>query len=317
MALITGPPVTLPPSQVPADRIRGHGLQSQASVTTEADNAPPGQRIAHRGVQHEVNACGRAACWSHDCDHTDDKFGDQRGQDWITTTPFTVYATGPRCSGADAIANAQRRATEYFAATEWTAVEYAVQTGACGARPYLAGEPDGIDLRIRPGSGDGYTALAAWRVADTSFAPVTPVGTDPVSPEVALAALEWGMRDYAGPGVIHAPAWSYPWWRPWLRDAGPRLVTQLGAGWALGRGYVSVAPGTDPDEMPSLDDIPDFASVWLYATGAVRIWRSAVDMTPQYAAYDYRDNRSMMLVERAYTVSIQCPYIAVNVQLGQ
>lgn len=317
MAALTGPPVVLAPSRLQPDRVRGYGLQSQAFVVDEAGSAPD-DRVAIRGVQHEVNNCGRLACWSHDCDHTGDKFADQHGQQWLTAAPFTVYATGPNCMGRHAMEAAQRRATERMEALEWAAVEYAIQTGACGASPYLVGPPegdDGIELWIRPASPDGFTALASWAVADASFTPELPVGSDPVPVTTALAALEWGMRDYGGPGIIHAPSWSYPWFRAWEHKEASRLVTQLGTGWAFGRGYVNVAPGTEPDAMPTLDDVPDFTSVWLYGTGAVRIWRSELTTTPQYAAYDYRDNRSMFLVERSYTVSIQCPYTAVNVDL--
>ena len=317
MAALTGPPVVLPPSRVQPDRVRGYGLQSQAFVT-ESTGDTPEDRTAIRGVQHEVNNCGRLACWSHKCDHTGDKFADQHGQSWLEASPFTVYATGPRCAGRHAIENAQRRATERMEALEWAAVEYAIQTGACGASPYLVGPPegdDGIELWIRPASPDGFTALASWAVADASFTPELPVGSDPVPVTTALAALEWGMRDYGGPGIIHAPSWSYPWFRAWEHKEASRLVTQLGTGWAFGRGYVNVEPGIASGAVTTLDDVPDFTSVWLYGTGAVRIWRSELTTTPQYAQYDYRDNRSMFLVERSYTVSIQCPYTAVNVDL--
>lgn len=322
-SLLTGPPVTIEPSRLQPDRVRGFGLQSQAFVVTETESAdalPPDQRVAIRGARHEVNNCGRLNCWPHDCDHFGDKFADQQGQEWVEATPFTITATGPRCTGRHAIENAQRRARERMEALEWAAVEYAIQTGACGASPFLIGPPtagDGISLWIRPGSTDGFTALAQWETADMSFAPETPAGTDPVNPAAALAAIEWGMRDYGGPGIIHAPSWTYPWFRDWeIREAN-RLVTQLGTGWAFGRGYVDVAPGTDPSAMPTLDTVPDFTSAWLYGTGAVRIWRSTLDFTPDYAAFNFRMNRSMMLVERSYTVSIQCPYVAVQVDLTE
>lgn len=323
MAAITGPPALIDPSRVPDDRVRGYGLQSQAFLTEEtspSENLSPGDRLSMRGVTHEVNNCGRLNCWSHDCDHTGDKFADQHGQEWVEAASFSIVATGPRCFGTHAIANAERRARERIEALEWAAVEYAVMTGSCGASPFLAGPPTGeggMDLTIRPDPVDptGYTALAEWSVADLSSAPVLPVGTDPVAPKTALAALEWGMRDYGGPGVIHAPSWVYPWFEDWERREASRLVTQLGHGWAFGRGYVSVAPGTAPAEMPTLDDTPDFASAWLYGTGAVRVWRGPITITPDEARYDYRRNRSLVLAERAYTVSIQCPYVAVNVDL--
>ena len=322
MASMTGRPVVLDPALLPPDRVRGYGLRSQAFVRDDAgpsEDLPPDERYAGRGVQHEVNNCGRLRCWSHSCDHTGDKFGEQHGQQWVTGAPFTVFATGPRCTGRHAIENARRRATERMEALEWTAVEWAVMTGACGASPYLVGPADseGIELWIRPATPDGYTALAGWRVNDMSFTPQLPVGTDPVPVMTAIGALEWGARDYGGPGIIHAPSWSYPWFEDWEHREGARLVTQLGTGWAFGRGYPSVAPGTAQADMPGPDAPPDFESVWLYGTGAVRIWRSQPITTPSYADYDYRQNRSMFLIERAYTVTIQCPYTAVHVDLTQ
>lgn len=318
MARYTGPPVYVPANELPPSVRRGYGLQSQASVVQHDERAI-------RGVEHEVVDCGRLACWPHDCDHVGDKFADQHGQSWLSTVPFTVYATGPACGGQDAIRQASRRATERLEALEWAAVEYAVMTGACGASPYLVGPAegdDGIELWIRPGSPDGFTALAQWSVTSTGFAPVLPVGTTPVSRATALAAIEWGMRDYGSTGVIHAPSWTYTFFHDWEIRDGARLVTQIGTGWAFGRGYVSVAPGTAPDAMPTLDDTPDFTTTWLYGTGTVRIWRSqlygpppAEDGAP--VDYHFRDNRSMPLAERHYTVSIQCPYVAVPVDLTQ
>lgn len=325
MAAVTGIPATIDPSRVPADRTRGYGLQSQAFVveeTVDSETLRPDERLSIRGVTHEVNNCGRLSCWDHGCTHTGDKFDNQHGQDWVTATSFSIIATGPKCFGKHAIQNAERRARERMEALEWAAVEYAVMTGACGASPYLVGPPtdgDGLSLWIRPGSADGYTALANWSTADLSFAPVTPAGTDPVNPAVALAVIEWGMRDYGGPGVIHAPSWTYPWFRDWEIREASRLVTQLGTGWAFGRGYVSTAPGTDPTAMPTLDTPPDWTapSAWLYGTGAVRIWRGPITVTPPYAQYNFRRNQSMVLAERSYTVSIQCPYVAVNVDLTE
>lgn len=316
MARITGPPAYL--AQVPPDRQRQYGLQSQAIVTTEVEDAEPSYAL--RGAQHEVNNCGRLGCWSHDCDEQDgDKFADQPGQTWVSSTPFTVTAVGPPCGGRHAIDNARRRATERLVALEWNTVERAVLTGMCGASPYLigpAGDGD-ITLVISPAGSDstGYTALAEWNLFDTSFRPELPAGTDPVTREQALGYLEWGFREYGGPGVIHAPSYTYPWFHDWILREQSRLVTQIGTGWAFGRGYWSVAPG-DPD--PIEPDVPDMTSAWLYGTGAVRIWRSQIIYPAgnDGVEYDWRQNRSMALAERSYTVSMQCPYVAVNVDLN-
>lgn len=320
MASYTGPPVYVPASELPPDRMRGYGLQSQAFVVEETGR--PSKSI--RGVEHEVINCGDSGlnCWSHDCNHFGDKFADQKGQSWVRTTPFTVYATGPNCSGRHAIEQGARRATERLAALEWAAVEWAVQTGACGVEPYLIGPPeggDGIELFVRPGSVDGLTALASWNVLSDAFAPELPAGTTPVSRADALAYIEWGMRHYGGTGIIHAPSYTYPYFHDWEIRDGARLVTQIGTGWAFGRGYVNIAPGST--EVPDRDTPPDLSTAWLYGTGAVRIWRSAIQRPPEPdngpMDYNFRDNRSMPLAERHYTASIQCPYVAVNVDLTQ
>lgn len=315
MPSLTGPPVYVPPSALPADRLRGYGLQSQASVVEEATPL-----YSIRGAEHEVTNCGRIGCWPHDCEHFGDKFAEQHGQSWVQTVPFTVYATGPWCGGKYAIQEGSRRARERLIALEWAAVERAILTGACGAKPYLIGPPDGdgIEVTVSPATPDGYTALAQWNVLNTDYAPELPGGTTPVSRENALALLEWGMRDYGGAGIIHAPSYAYPYFSDWEIRDGARLVTQLGTGWAFGKGYWNVPPGTsDPVET---DDPPDLSSVWMYGTGAVRVWRSRIQSPPEPVDgapldYDFRDNRSMPLAERHYTVSIQCPYVAVNVDL--
>lgn len=313
MASITGPPAYLPGASVPPGRRRQYGLQTQATVTTEPDTARP--RYSLQGVEHEVNDCGRLSCWSHDCDAQDgDKLADQPGQQWAISNPFTVVASGPACFGADAIANARRRALERLEALEWAAVERAVLSGMCGASPYLIGPPGGggdIELEVRPATPDGYTALADWHLFSADLAPALPAGTDPVPLDRALALIEWGMRDYGGAGVIHAPSWTWPWLDDYLTEDGPRKTTEIGTGLAFGRGYWSVAPGTSDPVEP--DTPPDTASAWLYATGAVRIWRSQPQApTEDDIEFDWRRNRSTALVERHYTVSMQCPYIAVN-----
>lgn len=322
---VTGPPIYLP--SVPQPPRRGYGLESAAILTPESPDGP--ESPALRGVIHDVDDCGRLACWPHDCDEQDgDKFG-LHEQTMVTALPFTVVATSPDCQGIDLATQrrARDRAMRRLQALGWTMVEAAVLSGMCGASPYLVGPPDGegIELVVSPATEDGYTALADWSVLATDFTPETPAGTDPVPRADALAAIEWGMRDYGSVGIIHAPSWTYPYFWRWEQREGSRLVTQIGTRWAFGRGYWSVAPGTPDPEPP--DEPPPFGgdelTSWIYGTGAVRVWRSPI-VTPRSnvsgmdgVVVNPRQNIATSLAEQTFVVSIQCPYIAVNVDLRE
>lgn len=256
-----------------------YGLQSQASVMT-GDT-----RWAYGGIIHDVDDCDPAQCWSHECpDPNEPKDTDQPEQDTIVASPVTVYAISPPCMGGDAMDRAQARARARLVAGEWAAVERAV-FGLCG------GLPD-----------------SPWGDAEL------PAGTATVGMEQALAAIEYGMRNYGGAGIIHAPRQTYGYWgygQHIIRN-GPRLETEVGTGWAFGRGYLDLAA---PGE-PQTDELIDPTDVWIYGSGAVRIWRSPIT-TPgdRETTYDYRANASRAIAERTYTVSIQCPIVAVHVDL--
>ena len=307
--------------------MRGYGLQSVATVITEPDletdadgrvirpSANAARAYSDRGVQHPVDNCGRLECWGHGCaDQDGDKLANRHGQDWVTSTPFTVYAVGPDCSGQWGRDQGPARARARLQSLEWAAVERAVLTGQCGADPTLIGPAGGApgELTIYPG-GDPLSAVAEWRMFSDWAVPVMPAGTDPVSRVDALALIEWAMRDYGGTGVIHAPSWTYPYFRRWEIRDGQMMTTQIGTRWAFGRGYWSVAPGDTETVEP--DTPPDVTQAWIYATGAVRIWRSAIWSPDDDLSYDWRQNVSTATAERSYTVSIQCPHVAVLVDL--
>lgn len=217
-------------------------------------------------------------------DPNDPKTAGQYPQDFVEAGSFTVYAASPPCMGRDALDRAQARATARLTAGEWIAVERTI-FGSGGCR--LPEDP--------------------WVNAEK------PEGDTAVNMETALSALEYGMREYGGAGIIHAPRQSYPWWqknRHIVRN-GPRLETASGSGWAFGRGYFTAAPG----QQTKIGKI-DPNKTWIYASGAVRIWRSTIN-TPgnRDTTFDHGQNATRAVAERTYTVSIQCPIVAVNVDL--
>lgn len=313
MAPVTGAPVWagVPP---PGPRWE-YGLQSQASVVTSAS------RASYAGVEYETEGCVPSRCWDHTCtpglppgggiqldvtadpsdpsgytaraewevfdDPNGSKFDDPADQDFVTSQPFTVYNVSPPCAGGYAMDRAQARARERLEATEWQAVERVFQSGFCGAEPNLSlGEPE------------------------------LPAGTDPVHPAVALSYIEFALRDSGSPGVIHAPREAYPFFRSYIVRSGPQLETQVGAGWAFGRGYTNVPPG----EQAPAERVPvaDGMTAWIYVTGNVRIWRSPI-VTPgdRWTTFDREHNATRAIAERTYTVTYSCPLAAVNVDLSQ
>lgn len=314
MAPVTGPP-TWVGAPAPGPRWQ-YGLQSQAQVMT-SDSA-----AAYTGVEYESAGCVPSRCWDHTCtpgqpptgDRVDlsvsadpsDQTGYTALAEWevfqdpnarkdsvdtepsfVATQPFTVYNVSPPCAGGYAMDRAQDRARERLEATEWIAVEHAFQSGFCGAVPNLAG----ADIEL-------------------------PAGEEPVSIARALSYLEFGLRNSGSPGVIHAPRDSYPFLRSFIGRYGTKLETQVGAGWAFGRGYTTVPPGEQaPDEqVPVADDM----TTWLYVTGNVRIWRSQI-RTPgdRWSTFNWRDNQTRAVAERTYTVAYDCPTVAVQVDLSE
>lgn len=201
----------------------------------------------------------------------------QPGQDWLAAESFTVYAIGPPCTGADALDRAQQRATNRLIAGEWATVESMTQMSIL-----------------------------------SQSKPEIPTGDTAVPLAQALAGIEYGMRGYGGPGVIHIPRQAHGYWRHIVRN-GPRLETRVGHGLAFGRGYRSMAP-----DGPENDDLIDPTQVWIYGTGAVRIWRSAIS-TPgnRSTTFDWEQNASRAIAERSYTVAVQCPYVAALVDFTE
>jgi hypothetical protein len=200
------------------------------------------------------------------------------GKAWTTSDPFTVLA-GVSCGSLGTLdVDDQARATAALAAAEQRLVEATFERG-------------NIDPRL---AGAG--------------AVVTPAGTDPIKVKRAIGALEQYLRaEYGGTGVLHASPALAEYMAP-TKD-GAVLRTKLGTPIAFGSGYTGVAPaGT----APAADQL------WIYATGAVAVRRSAVDIPATGAqTLDRATNQTLLIAERAIMVSIDCvPVAAALVDLA-
>lgn len=220
-------------------------------------------------------------------------------------TPFTPYAKFD-CSPVGN-AEAQRVATNALAQTEAWQVERAFWTGRVQNRPivfpHLAANAQVLD------NGGALLQPAA----------VTVTGA-PVDIATGLGLLEQGLADcYGGVGVIHVPIKLVPTLdalgllRPVPgRDVGTgqfgrQLQTLAGNLVAVGAGY----PGTSPSGVD-----PGSGASWMYATGAVFLYRSSVKINPLTSTIDRGNNTIEMIAERTYVIGWDCCLLAVLVQLG-
>lgn len=126
----------------------------------------------------------------------------------------------------------------------------------------------------------------------------------------ALGELEAALADcYNGVGVIHVPLEALPTLDAWglLRRQGAQLQTLNGNLVAAGAGY----PGTAPD---GTDPAP--GTTWLYATGAVFMYRGNVSIRSPRESFNRELNTVEMIAERTYVLGFDCCHLAVEVTLG-
>lgn len=200
------------------------------------------------------------------------------GKAWTTSDPFTVLA-GVSCGSLGTLdVDDQARATAALAAAEQRLVEATFERGNVAPRLAAAG------------------------------AVVTPAGTGGLRVRRAIGALEAYLRaEYGGTGVLHISPALAEYIEP-TRD-GAVLRTRLGTPIAFGSGYEGVAPaGTAPAAN----------QLWIYATGAVAVRRSAVALPATGAeTLDRATNQTLMIAERSIMVSIDCvPVAAALVDLA-
>jgi hypothetical protein len=210
-------------------------------------------------------------------------------------TPFTIYAEFD-CSpvGLQDAADIARTALDQV--ESWQ-IERAVWTGSAGNRtivfPHLAHSSGAIT------DTDGVLLQPNL--------PVTGSG-GPLSPGDAIGVLEALLADcYNGVGVIHVPVRALS---PLMRTmaivrVGDHLETAAGNLVAGGAGY----PGTGPNGAAA-----PAGEQWLYATGAVMMYRGPVIVPgATNEQFDRAKNTYRLIAYRTVVVGWDCCHYAVRV----
>lgn len=216
---------------------------------------------------------------------------DNTDQTFRGATPFTVFAEFD-CSPVG-IGDAATVAEDALARVEQQQVEAAFWTGTAGSQgvvfPHLAADAEVLDAQ------DIVLQQAATTVV---------TGADAVR---ALGDLEAELAScYAGQGIIHVPRSVLPILAAWhlVVERDGALFTTGGNRVVVGGGYTGTGPdGTAPDE----------GAAWIYATGAVFGYRSAVRVTSPRESIDRAENTMRMIAERTYVLGFECCLLAAHV----
>lgn len=212
-------------------------------------------------------------------------------------TPFTAYAKFD-CAlvGMD---EALKIATDALAQSEPWQVEHAFWSGMIDSQrvvfPHLAHnaevlDPQGIQLQ------------------SPASVVVTGAAIDVVT---ALGLLESALANcYNGVGVIHVPVKLLPTLQTYdlvIAQSG-KLKTLNGNLVAVGAGY----PGTSPTNVA-----PPAGESWMYATGAVFMYRGDVQVpADRVSSVNRATNTREMIAERTYVLGWDCCHHAVLVDIG-
>lgn len=137
---------------------------------------------------------------------------------------------------------------------------------------------------------------------------LTPAG-GAVQPEVGLAILEGhASGNYAGVPTIHAPRsiGSLLLTRAAIERSGNVLLSKQGSKVASGGGYEAANQSPAGVAAPA-------GEKWVYASGEVSVYRGPVEAHNQM---DRSTNELFSLVERQYTVAVDCYTAAVRVKVN-
>ena len=227
-------------------------------------------------------------------------------------TPFTPFAS-PAC-------DASPTGTPGLSPVGWTTDELESLASEALTRT----ESWQVEKTFWTGSAGNTSTIYPHLAATTPVTDITEVvtirlqcATTAVTGSVVLDVVEgFGRLEAAltsclnGQGVIHVPyALGEQLFRAnVVKPNGPTLMTQTGHKVALGAGY----PGTGPDGSP-----PPLNSVWVYGTGPVFGYRSAVERFRFRDSLDRSENTARMIAERTYVVGFDCCCLyAVVISLG-
>lgn len=213
-------------------------------------------------------------------------------------TSFTVFAEVDCSAPGFWNNNPGQVAERALALTEEYQVERAFWTGTAGGAavvyPHLAASAAVTD--------ESGTVLQTAAVTVVSGSAALDVVEGIGRLEAELAAC------YNQVGVIHVPRVL----GPALAEAnllvreGTRYRTPGGNLVVLGSGYLGTSPA----------GVASDASAWVYATGGMFIYRSAVEVMPPRSTVNRANNDVRALVERTYLLGWECCHLAVNISTG-
>lgn len=211
--------------------------------------------------------------------------------------PFTVFAEID-CSAPGFWDRAQELITDNFTQSEQWQVENAIWTGVAGGQsvvhPHLAANANLDD-----------PANASIRL-ETATQVVTGGTLDIVE---GLGTLEKALADcYDGVGVIHAPRDLIPAMRHsnLIIPDGSRYRTAGGNLIIFGAGYRGTSPA----------GVATTGQSWMYATGAMFLYRGPMQIIPVRDSIDRAKNTVKAMAERTYLVGWDCCQLAVNISTG-
>lgn len=212
-------------------------------------------------------------------------------------TPFTAYAKFD-CSLAG-MDDAIKIASDALAQSESWQVERAFWTGIVDGRsvvfPHLAATAQILDAQ-------------GIELQDPTSIVVTGAAVDVAT---GLGLLESALADcYNGVGVIHVPVKLLPTLQAYnlVVAQNGKLRTLNGNLVAVGAGY----PGSSPSGVAPAD-----GEAWMYATGAVFMYRGEVQIpSDKVSSINRTTNTREMIAERTYVLGWDCCQHAVLVDLG-
>jgi hypothetical protein len=185
----------------------------------------------------------------------------------------------------------QSRAVDALTRSESWLVENAFWTGSVAASgnhvyPHLAANTTVLDTGVLP-------------TITLQCAATTVTGSVVLDVVEGIGRLEKALGDcYNGQGVLHVPLiLGEQLFRAGIvKVDGAQIKTQAGNLVALGAGY----PGTGPDGTTISN------AVWVYITGPVFAYRSAVESFRLRDSLNRSENTAAMIAERTYVVGFDC-----------
>lgn len=213
-------------------------------------------------------------------------------------TPFTAYA---KFSCATVGNNEARQIGERaLAISESWQVERALWTGLAGGQPvvfpHLAANAEVVDPNV-----NGAVLQTAASIVVTGGA---------VDVATGLGLLEERLANCSnGVGYIHVPVKVLPTLdaHGLVRNTNGFLKTLNGNIVIAGAGY----PGTSPSGVA-----PATGESWIYATGAMFMYRSGVRVTGDVDSLNRSNNTYDMIAERNYVIGWDCCHAAILVDIG-